>query len=119
MSDANVTKELIEFGIFSSPVSLHMDNFLVEKSLNVTLKLQKDLKNITFSFKKIQPCETTITINKTDIVCVSSYRRLGRTPNIRVDYFKWCRNYMTRKGKRQLMTLALLASITNYIILQV
>jgi hypothetical protein len=100
MGDANVTKELVKFDILASPISLDMHNFLIQKAFNMALELKKNIKDIILSFKEIQPCKTTITIDETDIKSVSTSRRLGRTPNIRIYYLKGRRNHTTRKGKR-------------------
>jgi hypothetical protein len=100
MRNTNITKEFVEFNVLSSPVGLHMDNFSIKKTLNMTLELHEHTEHIIFALKKIQPRKATITINKTDIICVSTNRSFCRTPYIGVDYFKWCRNYTTRKKKK-------------------
>jgi hypothetical protein len=53
MRDANVAKETIKFDILASPVRLHMNNFLIKKTLNMVLELQENIKDITLAFKKI------------------------------------------------------------------
>jgi hypothetical protein len=61
----------------------------------MALELQKNVKDIILVFKEIQPCKTTIAINETDIICVSTNKWLGRTLYIQTNNFKRCRNCIT------------------------
>jgi hypothetical protein len=97
VTNANVLKERIKFNVFSTPVCLNMNNFMIKKALNMLLKLQKDMKHIGLTFEQIKPSEATETINKTDIILVSTHRSLGRVPYIRKDKLQRSRNYSFRK----------------------
>jgi hypothetical protein len=64
MGNAKFMKECVEVAILAPPIVLNMANFLVKLTLNMCLKLNKDIKNIRLAFKKVKPCEATININK-------------------------------------------------------
>ena len=66
-------------------------------------------------FEQIKPSETTISINKTDIIVVSTNGGLDRSPYIGMNKLKRSMCYMSRKRKRQLVTLSLLTCIINKI----
>jgi hypothetical protein len=53
-------------------VTVFANNFCFEKALNMCLKVKKYIKNIRFSLKKIKPGKATISINKTDIIIVTT-----------------------------------------------
>ena len=81
-------EEGAKVAVFTAPIRLDINNFCFEKALNMCLKLEKDIKHIRFTFKQIKPCETTIGINKTDIVIVTTDRSLGMAPYIGINKFK-------------------------------
>jgi hypothetical protein len=53
MRNTNVTKKFIEFNVLTFPISLHMNNFSIKKTLNMVLELEKDIENIILALKKI------------------------------------------------------------------
>ena len=59
-----------------------MNNFVLEKTFNMFLKLNKNIKHIRFAFNKVKPGKATISINETDIVIMTTDRSLSRTPYI-------------------------------------
>ena len=85
MGDLKLIKESLEVAIFAPlpPIGLNMDNFMLEKTFYMHLKLNEYIKHIRFALKKIKPCEATIGINKIDIVVVTTNRCLCWTPHIR------------------------------------
>jgi hypothetical protein len=91
-----LSKEGVKVAILAPPIRLNMNNFLPEKTLNMCLKLKKNIEHIRFPLKKIKPSKPTISINKTDIVIMTTNRCLGRTPHIRKNKLKWSCNYTTR-----------------------
>jgi len=101
--------------MFTTPVSLNMRNFMTEKTLNMSLKLKEDIKDITFTFEQIKSSETTISINETGIIVVATNGGLDRAPYIGMNKLKRSMCYMSRKRKRQLVTLPLLTCITDNI----
>ena len=72
MRDANFTKKRVELLLFSTPVSLHSNDFSIKKSLHKVLKLMKPLKHFRFKFDEINPSKLAIVINKTNIVFIPS-----------------------------------------------
>jgi F0F1-type ATP synthase gamma subunit len=56
---------------------------MLEKTFDMKLELDKDIKHIRLTFNKIKPGKSTISINKTDIIVVTTDRGLCRTSNIR------------------------------------
>ena len=48
-----------------------MNNLMLKKTLNMSLKLQEHIKHIGFTFDKIKPSEPTISINKTNIIIMT------------------------------------------------
>jgi hypothetical protein len=85
MHNTKVREEFVELNVLATPIRLNMYNFMIQKTLNMPLELKEHLKYIRFLFEEIQPCKTTIGINKTDIIFVSTNRNLGRTPHIRMN----------------------------------
>jgi hypothetical protein len=53
MRNPNFLKEGIKFDILATLVRLHMNNFVVEKTFNMILKLNKDIEDITLALNKI------------------------------------------------------------------
>jgi hypothetical protein len=80
--DPKLIKKRIEVVIFTPPIGLNMKNFMLKETLNMCLKLNKNIEHIRFPLNKIKPSEPTISINKTDIIIVATNRRLGMTPYI-------------------------------------
>jgi hypothetical protein len=85
MHDANLSKKRIKSLIFSSPITLHSKDFLIELSLYHGLKILKLMKNIRLVLNKIDPGKFTKIINEAYIIAISSDRLNGRTPYIRED----------------------------------
>ena len=82
MSDPKRLKEGVEVAILATPVRLNMNNFVLEKAFNMFLKLNKNVKHIRFTFDKIKPGKAAVSINKTDIVIMTTNRSLSRTSYI-------------------------------------
>jgi hypothetical protein len=97
------------------PVSLYMQYLSIQETLNMFLELKKYVEHIGLALKKVKPSKTAISINKTNIIFMSTNRGLSATPNIRIYNLKWRSSNTCRKRKWQLMTFALLTSITDYI----
>ena len=68
--------------------------------LYMCLKLNKNIEHIRFSFDKIKPSKPTISINKANIIIMTTNKSLGMTPNIRKHKLKWMFDYTTRLRKR-------------------
>jgi hypothetical protein len=68
---------------------LYVQDFPIQKMFNMLLKLKKYLEHIRFTFEEIKPCQTTISIDKANIIFMSTNRGLGRTPNIQKYNIKW------------------------------
>jgi hypothetical protein len=77
-----------------------MNNFVLEKTLNMCLKFKKHIEHIRYSLKKVKPSEATICINETDIIFMTTDGHLGRAPYICISKLKWSFDYMTRHRKR-------------------
>jgi hypothetical protein len=82
MSNAMLLKERTKITVLTPPVGLNINNFLLEEPLYMTLELQEDIKHIRLAFQQINPCKATISINKTDIIVVTTNRSLGMAPHI-------------------------------------
>ena len=82
MSYPKRLKERVEVAILAPPIRLDMNNFVLEKTFNMFLKLNKNIKHIRFAFNKVKPGKATISINETDIVIMTTDRSLSRTPYI-------------------------------------
>jgi hypothetical protein len=73
----------VEVAIFAPPpIRLNMNNLMLEKVLNMLLKLNKNIEHIRFTLNEIKPSETTVSINETDIIIMTTNGGLGRTPYI-------------------------------------
>jgi hypothetical protein len=82
LQNTKFLEESVEVVILTTPVGLNTD-FCFEKTFNMYLELQKGIKHIIFMLNKIKPSKATININKTDIVIMSTGRRLSMTSYIR------------------------------------
>ena len=82
VSDPKRLKEEVEVAILATPVRLNMNNFVLEKAFNMFLELNKNVKHIRFTFDKIKPGKAAVSINKTDIIIMTTNRSLSRTPYI-------------------------------------
>ena len=71
--------------ILTPPIRLNSFNFGIKKTLNVSLESVKDLLNIRLMFEEINPTESGLVINKTDIIFVTTGRSNSRSPNIGVN----------------------------------
>jgi hypothetical protein len=72
-------EKVIEFLVFSSPVRLDSEDFLVEEFLYMILEF---LKNLELVLKQEYPSEFTIIINKCNIRFISFNRITSRSPYI-------------------------------------
>jgi hypothetical protein len=63
MSDAYFLEEAMEFFIFTTPISLHCNDFPIEFALNELLKVKEHLINFRMIFKQINPSEFAEIIN--------------------------------------------------------
>ena len=59
-----------------------MNNFVLEKTFNMFLKLNNNIKHIRFAFNKIKLGKATISINETDIIIVTTDKSLRMIPYI-------------------------------------
>ena len=90
MCNSKLIKECIEVVV---PIRLHMNDFMTEQTLNMHLELQENIKHIRLALKEIKPCKTTISIDETDIIVVTTNRSLGWTPYIRNNELqRFCRH---------------------------
>jgi hypothetical protein len=80
-------KERTKVAILAPPIRLNMNYLRLKKALNMGLKLKKNIKHIRFLFKKIKPREPTISINKANIIVMTTDRGLGMAPYIRENKF--------------------------------
>ena len=85
MGGTQFVKEWVEFFILTTPISLDMNDFAIEKAFNMFLKLNKHIIDIRFMLKQIEPSKATESINKTHIETMSTDRCEGRNPNIRIN----------------------------------
>jgi hypothetical protein len=82
MRDPKRLEEGVKVAILATPIRLDMNNLVLEKAFNMFLELNKYIKNIRFTLNKIKPSETTVSINETDIIIMTTDRGLGRAPYI-------------------------------------
>jgi hypothetical protein len=82
MRDLKRLEKGVEVAILTTPIRLNMNNFLLEKAFNMFLKLNKYIKHIRFLLNEIKPSETTVSVNKTNIVIMTTDRCLSRTLDI-------------------------------------
>jgi hypothetical protein len=71
---ANFIKEGLELFIFTSPISLHGNDFSIEESFNKSLKFMKFLKHFRLEFNEINPGKLTKIINKAHVVFIMTIR---------------------------------------------
>lgn len=64
----NMLNECMQFTVVSSPISLHIYDFPIDKSFDMCLKLDKSVLNISLAFERINPRELAMIIDKTHIV---------------------------------------------------
>ena len=99
--------------ILTTPIGLNCTNLSVEKTLHMSLKDIKNVFDIRFMLKEIDPVMVAIVINKTNIILITSRGGHRRTPNICVNKLKRCMRNTSRIIIRKLMTLGTLTSITD------
>ena len=87
MSNPKRLEEGVEVAILATPVRLNMNNFMLEKTFNMFLKLNDNIKRIRFTLNKIEPSKMTVSIHKTNIIVMTTDRSLGRAPYIRKNKF--------------------------------
>jgi hypothetical protein len=75
-------KEGTKIPILTTPIRLNMNNFVIQQTLNMCLKLHEDMKHIRFALNQVKPSKATKSINETDIIVVTTNRSLGRPPYI-------------------------------------
>jgi hypothetical protein len=96
MRDPKLIKEGVEVAVFAPSIRLNMNNLMLEKTFDMELELNKDIKHIRLTFNKIKPGKSTISINKTNITVVTADRGLCRTPNIRKNKLERTLNFSSR-----------------------
>ena len=82
MRDARALKVAMEFVVFTTTIGLNDLDFTIQKTFDMSLKILEDLLNIRLVFKKINPGEARVVINKTKIILVPYRRSKSGTPNI-------------------------------------
>jgi hypothetical protein len=87
MLDAKCGEVSVEALVLSTPVALNGEDFLVEKSFDMCLKLNQDPMNIRFVLNDVDPHEVTKVINEADMVATATRCMDGRAPNICVNKF--------------------------------
>jgi hypothetical protein len=75
--------------IFPTPIRLNAFDLSVKETLNMSLKLHKNALGISAVSHKINPREFAKVINKTYVIFVATNRNGDKTPNIRINKFKW------------------------------
>jgi hypothetical protein len=81
--DPKLIKKCVEVVILTTPIGLNMENFMLEKAFDMRLELNEHIEHIRFAFEEIKPSKSTMGINKTDIIVVTTNKGLGRAPYIR------------------------------------
>jgi hypothetical protein len=89
---------VMKFLIFPTPIRFHTVNFCVKETLNMRLKLHKNVLSFKTVMHKINPCELDKIINKAYIIFVATNRYWGRPPNIRKYEFKQFGRAMNRNS---------------------
>jgi hypothetical protein len=74
MGNSKFVKETVDFFIFSTPISLHGDNFPIKFSFNKLLKIQEYLINLRLLFQQIDPNKFIKVINKPYIIAMFANR---------------------------------------------
>jgi hypothetical protein len=82
MRYSKLIKECVEVAVFAPPIGLNMNDFMLEKAFDMLLKLNKYIKHIRLTLNEIKPSKSTICINETHIIVVTTNRGLGRAPYI-------------------------------------
>jgi hypothetical protein len=82
MGNTNVSKEGIQFLVFTSPIGLHDYYFPIQQTFNMLLKKIKLLKDLRFMLQQINPCKLRIVKNEAYIIIFPSHRTWSRTPHI-------------------------------------
>jgi hypothetical protein len=72
MLDAKCGEVSVEALVLSTPVALNGEDFLVEKSFDMCLKLNQDPMNIRFVLNGIDPREVSKVINEANIVATAT-----------------------------------------------
>jgi hypothetical protein len=85
MRDPKFLEKIGEALILATPIKLNMDDFCFEKTLNMCLKLQENIEHIRFTLDKTKLSKATVSINKTDIIIMTTDRCLIMTLYIRKD----------------------------------
>lgn len=67
VDNANLVKKRYGTCDTRSPIGLHIEDFPIKKTFNSSLEPEKNLLNVRFVFKAIDPCEFTEIIYKTHI----------------------------------------------------
>jgi hypothetical protein len=83
VQDPKFLEKSIEVVILTTPIRLNTNDFGLEETLNMCLKLQENIKHIRFALDKIKPSKATISINETFIIVMTTDRCLSMTPYIR------------------------------------
>jgi hypothetical protein len=68
VNNAHALKIAMDFVIFTTPIGLNYLDLRTQKALNIGLEGIKHILNIRLVFKKINPIEMCVIIDKTDII---------------------------------------------------
>jgi hypothetical protein len=75
MNYACALKITMKVMILPTPIGLNCLDLGVQEALNMRLECIEDLFNIRLVFRKIDPTETQVVINKTNIILVSPRKK--------------------------------------------
>jgi hypothetical protein len=113
--DTKLGEESVKLSILASPVRLNNKNLSIKLLFNKTLELLKLLKHLGFELDEINPCEFAKVVNEANIILLSADRFWCRTPDIGIDKLQGKFSHTCRFWIRQMMTLSLLTSVTNWL----
>jgi hypothetical protein len=83
MGYAYMLEETMEFFIFTSPVGLHGDNFLIKPAFYIFLEIKKNLEHFGMFLEQINPGKLAKIINESFIICMFARRHRSRIPHMR------------------------------------
>ena len=113
MSDTCLMNIFMDLVISTTLVRLDSMNFSIQKMFNMILEIIKDLFNIRFVFKEINPSITIVVIQESNIIFKTPTRHLSRSPNISMNKLKWKSFNMNKIIIRKRMNLCMLRHTTN------
>ena len=83
--DPHALEVAMKFVIFTTPIRLNCLDFSVQKALDMSLEIIKDLLNVRFVFYKIYISKMRVVINEANVVFVPSRRNTCWPPHIRMN----------------------------------